>query len=273
MSKQEPYQAVTSYYNDFVSQLLHDYLHGNLRVRKQVAFAHEALPQSPSDLLVVGCGIGDVAFELRAIPSVRYVMGIDISDVAIAYGRKLFQTTNFDLHPMNIAEHAPERQFDCILLPDVYEHIPKPDRGRVHGNIRSALKPGGRVLLTVPSAMHQSQLIARGYGLQVVDETIGLDDLQQFARDLAGYISYYNEIAVWNAYDYVHAIIETRTQYVPAEDPRSRCVLKRNFPKQGPLRQRLHSLLSAVDRRRRRSHARRCLGDKIVANAIRKHMQ
>lgn len=270
MSNARQYQEVASYYDDFVSHLLHDYLNGNKRVSTQLAFVREAIPIAPSSVLVIGCGIGDVAFELLSLPSVVSVVGLDISEAAIACGRKLFNAPNFELSVLNIAEAAPEKKFDCILLPDVYEHIPHSDRHRVHENIKRALNPRGKVLITVPSSMHQEYLQANGKGLQVVDEVVTFADLGIFAEAIGGAVTYYNMVAVWKLYDYIHAIIETGEPVLSDIDEASRCIVKRNIVDRSFKARFDRRFLSPRRIKMRRKRVANCLGIQAVENSQRK---
>lgn len=235
MSERSLYKSVEAYYNEFVNHLLYDYIYGNLRVRRQVEFILDALPVNSSDVLLVGCGIGDVVHELSFQRNVNSVCGVDISEACIEVGKKLFADSRISLQVLNVVEEKISGTFDCIVFPDVYEHIPVADRPALHKNITEALRPGGRVIVTVPSPMHQEALIASGKGLQVVDEIVDLDDLKSFADDLKGFISYYNLVGIWSAYDYVHAIIEVRERKEVELNNATRCAIKRNLPRDNGL--------------------------------------
>ena len=102
--------------------------------RQQTAFfAHVALSASPAWLLDDirtrrlsicdwGCAIGDAARDFaRAFPE-NDVTGYDISDVAIAEGRRLFP--GLELLASDLL--AEERQFDVIFSSNTLEHFHRP---------------------------------------------------------------------------------------------------------------------------------------------------
>jgi SAM-dependent methyltransferase len=89
--------------------------------------------------LDVGCGIGDF-LQFR-----RGTIGVDVNPRAVAYCRD---------HGLDARLMQPDRlpaadaSLDSVLLDNVLEHIAQP--GPLLGEIRRALKPGGRLLVGVP---------------------------------------------------------------------------------------------------------------------------
>ena len=101
-----------------------------------------------------------------------------------------------------------EGEWDAIVLPDVYEHIPRDDRDALHARLARLLAPAGRLVITVPTPAAQRDLVAEGGELQVVDEDVTLDDLRRLADDVGGVLAYYCSVHVWKTHDYVHAVVE-----------------------------------------------------------------
>ena len=109
------------------------------------------LPEERSAaILDVGCGFG---FALRALRSLGYgtIRGVEASPVqaerARSWGFPVEVTGDTQAW---LAAH-PEA-FDCILLLDVLEHVPKDGQITLLRAIRGALRPGGSLVVTTPNA-------------------------------------------------------------------------------------------------------------------------
>jgi len=84
----------------------------------------------------------------------------------------------------------------------------------LHARLNSALTQSGRIVVTVPSPGKQESLRTSGQGLQIIDETITLQDLVRLAEDVRGTLTYFNMISVWDTNDYIHAVVEREADHV-----------------------------------------------------------
>lgn len=100
-------------------------------------------PKDRLKILDIGCGTGKLVEELQAKGE---VWGVDINETAISFCRQRGLSRVFvgKLPVLNITEH-----FDVIICLDVLEHIKK-DHLAIK-NIQKLLKPGGKLILTVPA--------------------------------------------------------------------------------------------------------------------------
>jgi cyclopropane fatty-acyl-phospholipid synthase-like methyltransferase len=146
--------------------------------------------------------------------------------------------------------------FDAIVMMDVYEHIPR-SRVRVfHDVLAGMLTPGGSVLLTTPSPLHQARLAATNpEALQIVDETIGVEEIAELARAIGGTVTSFNYKAVWRSNDYVHTVIERAPRHEKLADKRT--VWRKLLDKPGGL---WAVFKSTREQGRRERHVRRTLG-------------
>jgi hypothetical protein len=99
-------------------------------------------------------------------------------------------------------------KYQVIILPDVYEHIPKMHRETLHAKLSNLLSEDGKIVITIPSPGNQHSLYEKGPGLQIVDKIVTLEDLVKLANDVGGTLTYFNTISVWETNDYIHAMIE-----------------------------------------------------------------
>lgn len=203
------HEAIERYYDGFADRLARDYCYGNRRVEMQYRFLCRSIPRSAGRVLVAGCGIGDVAARLarRSGPG-SAVLGVDISSRAVELASRLFSHPRLSFERRDLLESPLPEPFDVIVLPDVYEHIPRDERPDLHRHLASSLRPIGRLLITCPTVWHQEHLRDQGSGLQVVDEDVSLDDLVALARDVGGSLTGYQVLDVFHRADYFHAVID-----------------------------------------------------------------
>lgn len=121
-------------------------------------YLKEDLPEDRSSpALDVGCGFG---FALRALRVSGFsdVRGIEISEHQAEIARRGgFEVAVVSDTIAHLQKHR--GQFGLILLLDVLEHVPVPLQIEHSRAIREALRPGGRLIATVPNA--NSPLAAR----------------------------------------------------------------------------------------------------------------
>ena len=206
---------VERFYDEFATKLLSDYVVGNPRIARQLEFFAEAIPARAAKVLVIGSGNGHSAHVIaKRIARKASVLAVDISDRNINIAKALFPHRRITYRRTEVVEDALEGRFDVIALPDVYEHIPRDQWPALHRRLNAALDEDGRILLTLPSPAHQAMLRAQDHGLQIVDETVTIDDLLRLARDVGGHLGYFALICVFQTNDYIHAVIERGAQTV-----------------------------------------------------------
>jgi ubiquinone/menaquinone biosynthesis C-methylase UbiE len=141
-----------------------------------LALLQRAGLQAGMKVLEIGCGGGDLAFDIARIvaPSGR-VRGTDIDqtklDLATREAAEL-SLTNIEFQLGNITESAPAGNFDFVHTRFVLTHLTDPAQALKH--IRAALRPGGIIVL---------------------------EDI-----DFSGYFCYPDCAALWR---YVHLYMET----------------------------------------------------------------
>lgn len=114
----------------------------------------ELLELTPAHhVLDVGCGSGGPALFLARERGCR-VTGVDVNEAGIQAGLTLARQAGLDnkvhFRRADVREPLPfpDRTFDAIVCMDAMCHMP--DRGRLFGEWRRVLRPGGRILYTDP---------------------------------------------------------------------------------------------------------------------------
>jgi ubiquinone/menaquinone biosynthesis C-methylase UbiE len=101
----------------------------------------------PGDrILEIGCGIGTIVFELTR--QGYQVVGVDISQVAVAYGRQKYRDVRLQVQPAEELAFE-DGAFDMVLSFDLFEHIARIDRHV--SEVRRVLKGGGYYLFQTPN--------------------------------------------------------------------------------------------------------------------------
>jgi SAM-dependent methyltransferase len=97
-------------------------------------------------VLDIGCAYGSM---LQKFPDRFEKFGIDISEYAIAEGRKKFPHSIFKVSGAEDALPFPENSFDIIICNDVIEHLENPDAALQ--NIQKVLKKDGVLYINTPN--------------------------------------------------------------------------------------------------------------------------
>jgi SAM-dependent methyltransferase len=164
---------------------------------------------------VIGCGSGQGAhFIASRITKNAKILAVDISSENLRLARDVYNHPRIEYRQIDVTRDPLEGQWEAIILPDVYEHIPKEARQVLHEKLDRHLSRSGKILFTVPSPGKQASLYATGEGLQIVDEVVTLEDLNRVAQDVGGVLTYFNMVSIWETNDYIHAVVERTAETV-----------------------------------------------------------
>lgn len=120
------------YRNDLIGKNISKLLHKNINPR----------------ILELGCGNGNVLREIeKRLPS-STIIGSELYEEGLANAR---HRVNCELRQADIYNLPDWEPFDLIGLFDVLEHLP--DAVKALKEIRKILKPGGKLIITVPASM------------------------------------------------------------------------------------------------------------------------
>jgi trans-aconitate methyltransferase len=108
---------------------------------------------NPTNVLDVGCNNGAVARALKqSYPDIR-IWGIDINTQALNEARPVLEKGwALDLDNTDLRETLQGLSFDHIIAGDVLEHTI--EYKRITGHLYNHLKPGGKLIISVPNYGH-----------------------------------------------------------------------------------------------------------------------
>ena len=113
------------------------------------------LPNAQGEVFDAGCGDGRISFEI--IRRGYTLTGIDFLEVPILYAKTLVPDGAFFVGDLrkNLQDSygLVKNKFDAVVMVEVYEHIPPEDCPDVLVNVRGVLKPGGTLIISVPSKL------------------------------------------------------------------------------------------------------------------------
>jgi SAM-dependent methyltransferase len=95
----------------------------------------------PENVLDYGCGIGSATPFLLELPSVREVLGVDVSRPSLDVARRTFGSPHAQFAA--VADQAPREAFDLAYCNGVFHHIALDGRGVAAAYIYAALRRGG----------------------------------------------------------------------------------------------------------------------------------
>ncbi len=112
---------------------------------------YEFIKEPVTSILDVGCNVGALLGEFtRRYPGAK-VCGVEINLPALEMARKNVPTADIR-HSGAENIPFPESTFDSVTCVEVLEHLPAELRPAAFQEMRRVLKPGGRLLMTVPHA-------------------------------------------------------------------------------------------------------------------------
>jgi SAM-dependent methyltransferase len=258
--------SITDFYDRFTGKLIRDYVQGNVRQLRAFELVRSSIGPDTRTVLDVGCGIGASSASYIEGCTGTTVHGVDISPNNIRVATALFGGPRLRFSVSDMETPPDDQRYDLIALVDMHEHIPRDKWPRFHQVIEQCLGEHGTVVTTTPSPLHQQYLREhKPAGLQVVDETLELEDVAALADRLGGRVIRYDWVGVYHRNDYVHTVISRAPRF--DEIPRRARWVSHVRPP--VILSRAEDLLRRVavqvERRRRALHVRRALGISVVA--------
>jgi SAM-dependent methyltransferase len=133
-------------------RIARDYVRKDLKASCRVAREHRLvqtlrpLGGRGGDVLEIGCGGG---FSARYLDGAyRSYTGVDYSSELIRYAREHNGGADRQFVCANVADYAPGRRFDVVLMIGVLHHMPDPTA--TLARLRTLLSPGGAVVVNEP---------------------------------------------------------------------------------------------------------------------------
>jgi len=221
-------QQVKEFYDEFSARLLRDYIHGNRRVDLIHRFLREAVPPSTGHVLEIGCGTGALAdFLSRQVAPAAHIDAFDLSSSNIEIAQALFASPRINFFQDDVlSTDKLTPPYDLIIIPDVYEHLPRETRAHFNAKVKTLLGPEGKIVLTCPTPGYFDWMKRNGHALQVIDEDITMDDLLNLARDADAPITFLRMVNVGLSNEFMHVLFERGGHQSQRVQPVSQTLVK-----------------------------------------------
>lgn len=123
---------------------------------KFIETAVNSLERSHLQILEIGCGNGNISYQLAH--SGHYVSGIDIDEKSVQSANRKFQHEKLQFRVMDVCEYIvkEEDKYDVIVCSEVLEHLTNPLT--IMRNVNRLLKDNGIAVITVPNGTGPREL-------------------------------------------------------------------------------------------------------------------
>lgn len=113
------------------------------------------VPETDRIILDVGCGFGATGLELMNRQNCE-IYGIEQYSLAATVAENIYSKINkLDMDQCDLPYE--ENYFDSIILADVLEHLKDP--WKIINNCYKVLKPGGKLICSIPNVLHGEALL------------------------------------------------------------------------------------------------------------------
>jgi GT2 family glycosyltransferase len=124
----------------------------SFNIRYDILSWLEESPNRPLKVLEVGCACGATLLEIRNQYPLAQVYGLELNPHAAAIASLVSEVQTGNIEWANL--DFPNMSFDYIIFGDVLEHLQEP--WNVLSRMHSLLKPGGKLLASIPNVSHFS---------------------------------------------------------------------------------------------------------------------
>jgi len=139
------------------AQLKYDYALDATDENNTAAAIHRMVSANGSRVLDLGSGPAIVSSQFAGLPGYRIVCAdMDTNALGAALAAGVHEVHEVDLDSSDWFAALPREEFDCIMLADVLEHLRQPQDLLESIVSQGFLAPGGRLVISIPNANHES---------------------------------------------------------------------------------------------------------------------
>ncbi|HAW57842.1 MAG TPA: hypothetical protein DCX03_02305 [Bacteroidales bacterium] len=158
----------------------------DLKRLKYILDKVSSLNSKPLRILEVGCGSGNICYQLAR--EGHYALGIDVDEGSIQQAKKDFQWKGLEYQQVAAEEIEPNRIFDVIICSEVLEHLYQPLP--VMKTIGRMLANEGLFIVTVPNGRGPCELFVTRPVQWIKRNTKILWKILSFFKKSLGYKSF-----------------------------------------------------------------------------------
>lgn len=205
----EVQKEIEKYYDGYVERQQH--VGVNARHHSIMEKLTKAGLNKSNTVLELGCGIGTFTSLLVDHIVTGNVFAVDISNASIEIAKKNVSKKNLKFIHADITnyEFEDKLKFDCIVLPDVLEHIPIELHYDLFQKLSKILDDNGFVFIHIPNPYYLQWCHEnRPDLLQVIDQPITTDVLVQNSYPHGFFIQELKTYSIWVVdHDYQYIVL------------------------------------------------------------------
>lgn len=164
-------------------------------------------------VLEVGCGIGTLTRLIHRYVKRGRVVGVDISERSIAFARKRFgDVPRIEFKVSDMQDFSYPETFDFIVLPDVLEHIPVEQHGRLFAVLSAHMHDDSVIFINIPHPQFIEYFREHSpERLQIVDQALYADILARNCYENHLSFIFYRPYSLFNEdHDYIEIHMKVR---------------------------------------------------------------
>lgn len=167
----------------------------------------------PTDkVLEIGCGVGTFSYLLLKFLKKGDLQAVDISKENIRIATEMLaQFNNKKLFAQDATDFLVKTKFDCIVLPDVLEHIPMNLHSKLFNHLDKMLSKNGFIFIHIPNPdylnwcrEHRPDL------LQIIDQSIYPIDIANSINETNLNIDQLSNYKLWSENDYCFLVLKKK---------------------------------------------------------------
>jgi trans-aconitate 2-methyltransferase len=208
-------QEVAQFYDNYAAR--QKVVGFNLRQYTLVEKLIELGMSNQSNVLEIGCGVGQVSALIAGIVQGGQIVSCDISPKSIEEAKALnvlskniyFEAA--DMLEMDFTKH----RFDFISMFDVLEHIPQEKLTQIFARLAMHMDEECKLLINIPNPAFLETIIEHEHDkTQIIDQPLPADDIMNaaYANDLI--LDFFVTHDVWQKKDYQLMMFTKQKAYV-----------------------------------------------------------
>ncbi len=161
-----------------------------VKLRRRISWIEERI--IGPKILDVGCGPGIVCYLASKREDIVEIHGLDLQDDMITQARSNITSNKVSLH-CEFAEHLPFENdyFDTVIMGEVLEHVFSEKEAVADAS--RVLKPGGRIIVTVPNDGKLSFGHIRSFNKDSLTKLLALHFVIKEAINMDNFLAYVGE--------------------------------------------------------------------------------
>jgi trans-aconitate 2-methyltransferase len=208
-------QDVAKYYDNYAAK--QKAVGFNLRQYTLVEKLIELGMHPRSNVLEIGCGVGQVSALISGTVSSGKIIACDISPKSIEEAKELNSASKnmvfkaADMLDIDFSEHS----FDFITLFDVLEHIPQEKLTQIFARLAMHMHADTQLLINIPNPAFLEYIIEnQKEKTQIIDQPLPADDIVNAAYENGLILDFFVTHDVWQKKDYQMMLFTKPKTYV-----------------------------------------------------------